>query len=36
MTDVGMFAGEECRSEQYLNEEGSIREREFWVDLNEI
>ena len=36
MGDVGIYAEEERHPEQLLNnEEGNIREGEFWVDLNE-
>ena len=37
MADVGMYVEEERRSKQPLNnEEGNLRDGEFWVDLNEI
>ena len=36
MAYAGMFAKEKCRLEQPLNnEEGNLRDGEFWVDLNE-
>ena len=35
MEDAVMYAGEEGRLEQPLNEEGDLREGEFWVDLIE-
>ena len=35
MADAGMSAEEECCLEQTLNEEGNLRDGEFWVDLNE-
>ena len=37
MADAGISIEEECRLEQPLNnEEGNLRDGEFWVDLNEI
>ena len=36
MADAGMFAEEEHRLEQPLNEEGNLRDGELWVYLNEI
>ena len=35
MEDAGMSAEEERRPKQPLNEEGNLRDGEFWVDLNE-
>ena len=36
MADAGMFAEEQHRPEQHLNnEEGNLRDGEFWLDLNE-
>ena len=36
MADAGMSTEEERRLEQPLNEEGNIRDGEFYIDLNEI
>ena len=35
MADAGMSAEEEHHLEQPLNEEGNLRDGQFWVDLNE-
>ena len=35
MADAGISTEEESCLEQLLNEEGNLRDGEYWVDLNE-